>query len=725
MPHIDRETVQRIIDAADIVEVVSDYVTLKRRGANYIGLCPFHNERTPSFSVSKAKGICKCFSCGKGGSAVNFIMEIEQMTYYEALRHLAKKYGIEIKERELTPEEKQAETDREAMLAVNEFAMHHFAHNLLETETGRNIGLEYFRERGINDQMVKRFSLGYAMENNDDLLTAARSKGYKEDYLLKTGLVSRNERGAFYDRFRGRVIYPIRSLSGRVLAFGGRTLRTDKTMAKYVNSPESVIYSKRRELYGLYQARQAISRRDKCILVEGYMDVISMHQSGVENVVASSGTSLTVEQVSLISRFTKNVTVIYDSDAAGIKASLRGIGLLLAQGLNVKVLLLPDGDDPDSFAQSHSSSEVEAYLEANETDFVAFQTRILLDDAKNDPINRARAITTIVRTIAVIPDDITRAVYIQQCSRDLQMDEGVLTLQVQKFRMESDLKESQQQARDENRERLDQSLATEQKPSVASPAPAGSSKAKFLRPFELEILKYVLRYGCLYICESLNESGAVAPMSVLEFIADDLRKEDIEFTNPDIAKTFAEAREAVRNGFEEYMGATEVTVDQEIARRREERRKHLREMTGPMDHLNRLDKEMNETLEQERQELTDGYISLFISRQLMNHPDDDVRRLTTELVSDRYTLSKVHTKYSKIETDRERIYELAPRALYELKDAIIECRLRDLRSQLNALAADENADLNKIKELLSRVDEQTRLKAEFAKVIGERVITAH
>ena len=372
MRKIDRETVQKILDAADIVEVVSDFVSLKRRGANYIGLCPFHNERTPSFSVSKSKGICKCFSCGKGGSPVNFIMELEQMTYNEALRYLAKKYNIEIQEHEMSEQEREEASARESMMAINDFAMRHFEHILTDTPDGRDIGLAYFRERGINDAMIKRFHLGYALEKRDELYNSAIQQGFSEQFLLDTGLCYKTERGVVQDRFRGRVIYPVHTVSGKVVAFGGRTLRKDKDVAKYVNSPESVVYRKSYELYGLYQAKQAIVKKDKCILVEGYMDVISMHQSGVENVVASSGTSLTEGQIRLIHRFTENVTVIYDSDAAGIKASMRGIDLLLAEGLNVKVLLLPDGEDPDSFAQNHSSSEVEAYLKDNEQDFIAF-----------------------------------------------------------------------------------------------------------------------------------------------------------------------------------------------------------------------------------------------------------------------------------------------------------------------------------------------------------------
>lgn len=355
---IDHATVQRIMDAADIVDVVSDFVHLKRSGANYKGLCPFHNDRTPSFHVSKAKNLCKCFSCGKGGNPVGFIMEHEQMSYHEALRYLAKKYNIEIAEREMTDEEREQESERESMLAINEFALNHFENNLTETQDGRDIGLTYFRERGLSDATIKKFRLGYSLEQSDALHKAATDQGYNDKYLFATGLCGKSENGRVYDRYKGRVIFPIFGTSGRPIAYGGRTLSSRKDVAKYVNSPESIIYHKSNVLYGLYQAKNAISRQDKCILVEGYMDVISMFQSGIENVVASSGTSLTEGQIRLIHRFTSNVTVIYDGDEAGIKASLRGIDMLLAEGMNIKVLLLPDGEDPDSFARSHTAEEL-------------------------------------------------------------------------------------------------------------------------------------------------------------------------------------------------------------------------------------------------------------------------------------------------------------------------------------------------------------------------------
>jgi len=736
MARIDRETVQKIIDAADIVDVVSDFVSLKRRGANYIGLCPFHNERTPSFSVSKAKGICKCFSCGKGGSAVNFVMEIEQISYYEALKYLARKYNIEIKEKELTPEEKQAENDREAMFAVNKMAMEHFENNLAETPDGRDIGLAYFRERGINDAMVKRFHLGYALEKRDDLLTAAIQKGYQEKYLIETGLCSRNDQGRVFDRFRGRVIYPVFSISGKVVAFGGRTLRSDKSLAKYVNSPESLIYSKRSELYGLYQAKQAINRQDKCILVEGYMDVISMHQSGIENVVASSGTSLTEQQIHVIHRFTDNITVIYDSDPAGIKASLRGIDMLLSDGMSVKVLLLPEGDDPDSFAQNHSSAEVSEYISAHETDFIAFKTAILLKGTENDPIARSKVITDIVRSISVIPSDIQRAVYIQECSRRLEIDEGVLTVEVAKYRNAGLEKERLQKQKDDQHNALDSDPETSLSATLATlatttPTPtsqagtaAVADRAAFLRKFELEILRYALKYGQCKICEAYEDDSEVAiPVTVLQFIRQDFEDDRITFANHDIASAFeiaGKATESWDTDISEKQIQAKSEIDAECRIRMEEM---SRTITGSIDQLERAEKSLKEELSAKYNSIIDDFALTYISKQLLSHPDDSVRTLTTELVSEKYTLSKVHTKFAKIETERDRLPDFVQRALLELKNAMIEYDIIEVRHMIAAASARPDPDIDELKRLMERNVELNNEKAEFAKYIGERVIT--
>ncbi|MDE6542443.1 MAG: DNA primase, partial [Muribaculaceae bacterium] len=550
MRRIDKETVSRILDTADIVEVVSDFVKLKKRGANYIGLCPFHNERTPSFSVSKSKGICKCFSCGKGGSTVGFVMEHESMTYNEALRYLAAKYNIPIKEDEVTAEELQAETERQSMLAVNEWAMQRFEHNLMHTDAGRDIGFAYFRERGISERMIERFHLGYALEERDILLREATAAGYQEQYLISTGLCYRQEStGRVIDRFRGRVIYPIHSISGKVVAFGGRTLRTDKSVAKYVNSPESSIYSKSVQLYGLYQAKKAISQKGKCILVEGYMDVISMSQSGVENVVASSGTSLTPGQARLLHRFADAVTVIYDSDAAGIKASLRGIDILLNEGLDISIVLLPDGDDPDSFAQHHSSEEVERYIEENSVDFIRFKTTILLKDASN-PTRRAEVITDIVQSIAAIPDEVKRMVYIQECSRLLDMGEDILRRQVSLARKRKAEQASVERQREEARKSIADITSANTTPSQTASAPAATSPTPpvtrqgtpSLTDFERAVLLYVVRYGMTTVCDAIDNEGNTVPMSVIDLVELEMANDDMEFSDPSNRDLFSEAQ---------------------------------------------------------------------------------------------------------------------------------------------------------------------------------------
>lgn len=432
---IDHHTIDKIRDAADIYDVVKEFVTLKKAGANYKGLCPFHDEKTPSFVVSPAKGLFKCFSCGQSGNAIGFIMQHEQMTYPEALRWLAHRYGIHIEEHEISESDKQVASDREAMFAINQWACSYFEQTLHESVDGTAVGMTYFRGRGFRDDIIKKFQLGFCLPQREAMTSEAIRRGFNKEFLVKTGLSFQTEQGALYDRYHGRVIFPIHTVSGRVVAFGGRILGNDakqQHVGKYVNSPESEIYNKSNELYGLFQAKHSITKKGKCYLVEGYTDVISMHQAGVENVVASSGTSLTTGQIRLIRRFTPNITVLYDGDSAGIKASLRGIDMLLNEGMNVMVLLLPDGEDPDSFARKHGSSEFESYIQANETDFISFKTKLLLDNASNDPHQRASAIKDIVESIAAIPDVIARQTYIHRCAMQVQMDERIIAAEVQR-----------------------------------------------------------------------------------------------------------------------------------------------------------------------------------------------------------------------------------------------------------------------------------------------------
>lgn len=438
---IPKETIDRIYAAAKIEEVVSDYVTLKKRGANLIGLCPFHHEKTGSFTVSPSKGIYKCFGCGASGHAVGFIMEIEQCTYVEALKLLGKKYHIEVEEREMTPEEQQRQDNRESMFVVNDFANQWFQKQLWETQEGQAIGLGYFRERGLRDDIIRKFQLGYSPEKGNPLAKELKAKGFKEEFitnnvdtLIGVGVVGKSEDGRLYDRFRDRVIFPIFTVSGKPVAFAGRILKKKDNVGKYVNSPDSIIYSKTNELYGLFQAKSAISRADMCYLVEGQMDMISMYQSGIENVVASGGTALTKPQIRLIQRFTSNITVLYDGDAAGIHAALRGIDMFLEEGFNVNVVLLPDGEDPDSYAQSHDSTEFIRYIQEHKTDFIRFKSALLSKDAGDDPQKRAALIKDITASIAIIPDIITRQVYIKDCAERLHIGEQVLTNEVIKLR---------------------------------------------------------------------------------------------------------------------------------------------------------------------------------------------------------------------------------------------------------------------------------------------------
>jgi len=445
---IKKEDIDKIFETARVEEVVGDYVTLKKRGANLIGLCPFHDEKTPSFYVSPAKGIYKCFGCGKGGNAVNFMMDKEMMTYPDALRHLAKKYNIEIEETEQTPEEKIHQNERESLYVVSSFAQKHFSENLYNTDEGKSVGLGYFKERGFREDIIQKFQLGYSINLKSAFSELAVASGYKAEYLVKAGLSIeyKNEKPNpenteqpitetnYVDRFWGRVMFPIHNLSGRVIAFGGRTLRSDKKVAKYINSPETDIYHKSNVLYGIYFAKNEIGKQDNCFLVEGYTDVISMHQAGIENVVASSGTSLTVEQIKLIRRYTKNITILYDGDSAGIKASFRGIDLILEEGMNVKVLLFPDGEDPDSFSKRVSNEELKTFIENNSKDFISFKTSLLMKDVENDPIKKASLIKEIVESIALIPEAIYRSVYIKECSKLMSVEEPVLLSELNKIR---------------------------------------------------------------------------------------------------------------------------------------------------------------------------------------------------------------------------------------------------------------------------------------------------
>lgn len=523
---ISKNIIDKVLDTAQIVEVISDFVALKRRGANYTACCPFHNEKTPSFSVSPSKGIFKCFGCGKAGNVVNFVMEHEQLTYVEAIKFLGKKYGIEITEKEETQEDIQNRLKHESLLNVSEFARNFYLKELWESQKGIAIGLSYFKERGFSDETIKKFQLGWAPEGRNTFSEAATKAGYKKEFIVGTGLgIERENSSEIIDRFYDRVMFPVHSVSGRVIAFGGRTLRTDKSVAKYINSPESEIYLKSQSLYGIYFAKSAITRTQKCYLVEGYTDVISLHQAGVENVVASSGTSLTVDQIRLIKRFTPLVTVLYDGDAAGIKASIRGIDMLLEEGLQVKVVLFPEGEDPDSFARKRGALELEKFLSNSEEDFITFKTKLLSDEAKRDPVKRVQLINDVVGSIAVIPDAINRSVYIEECSRRLNISEAILAQEVRKLRKKRQYGVYSTDSADTRvpgtPEYFPDLNTGEQLPSFVSNI--------YCEPAEKEILYYLIKFGKNELYSKTGEDEL--SITVAQFILSELQNDDLEIQN--------------------------------------------------------------------------------------------------------------------------------------------------------------------------------------------------
>jgi len=565
---IPKETVDRIIDAARVEDVVGDFVSLKRRGANFVACCPFHNEKTPSFYVSPAKGIFKCFGCGKSGTAVGFVMEHENLSYGDALRFLAKKYNIEVVEKEESAEDIALRQRNESLMLVSEFAAGFFKDSL-KTEEGRAIGYAYFKSRGLEDATIEKFGLGWAPLSRHALADAAREAGYKEEFLVDTGLCVKRDDGSLSDRFFDRVIFPIHSVNGRPIAFGGRTLRTDKTVAKYVNSPETEIYVKSRSLYGIYFARNEIVRRDRCFLVEGYLDVISMHQLGITNVAASSGTSLTVEQVRLIKRFTENVTIIYDGDSAGIHAALRGIGLVLKEGLNVKVVLLPDGDDPDSFSRKHTLEEVRNFIDSHEQDFIEFKSDILLGEAGDDPLKRANLINDIADTVALIPDAVKRSVYVDVCSRKFNIDSQILFERIGHTRGEM---LAEEKTRNDSRRRREEehtlsrpvedtgASASEPRPVSMLSAPAGLEfDDVYLAPCEKELLGFIVESGDEHLAFDRDSEFYMEGESqtVAEFIDSALAGDDVQFANG-----------IYRKVYDEYFGMYDRGLTQEQIRNR-------------------------------------------------------------------------------------------------------------------------------------------------------------
>jgi DNA primase len=533
---IDRSTIERILDAAQIVDVVQEFVPLKKRGVNFLGLCPFHNEKTPSFTVSPSKEIFKCFGCGKVGNSVNFVMEHEHLTYPEALKYLAKKYHIEVIEKELTQEELEKQNERESLLVVSSYASRQFTENLFHADEGISVGLTYFKERGFRQDTLKKFEVGYSFEKRDAFSKKALEDGYKQDFLVKTGLSVQHE-DRIFDRFAGRVMFPIHSLSGQVLGFGGRVLKTDVKTAKYLNSPESEIYHKSRILYGIFQARKAITQEDRCYLVEGYTDVLSLHEANVENVVASSGTSLTQEQVRLIKRFTQNITILYDGDAAGIKASIRGIDLVLEEGMNVKIVLIPDNEDPDSYSKKLSNAEFLKFLKENETDFIRFKTQLLLSEANNDPVKRADLIRDVVKSIAVIPEAITRTVYIKECSTVLEVSEPIIYHEVNKLRQQKNFQDRNKYPGPEDLPVLP--------PVIIKPV----KREAVTYYSEKEIIRLLLKFGGVEFERTINiDDGKEEMLTVSDYIVREIISDELAFDDRVCSKIFEDFRFHAEHG---------------------------------------------------------------------------------------------------------------------------------------------------------------------------------
>lgn len=725
---IDKQTIDRILDATNIVDVVSDFVSLKKRGSSYLGLCPFHNERTPSFSVSASRGIFKCFSCGKAGNAVSFLMDLESMSYVEAIKWLGHKYNIEVEERELTSAEKESEAARESMFAANEFALKHFESTLRDTSDGREIGLAYFRERGISDATIAKFHLGYALEKSDDLLSKAIHAGFQEKYLVDTGLAIRTDSGRMYDRFKGRVIYPVHSLSGRVVAFGGRTLRKEKTVAKYVNSPESLIYSKSRELYGMYQARNAIARKKTCILVEGYMDVLSMHQSGVENVVASSGTSLTEGQIRMIKRFADTVILVYDSDPAGVKASLRGIDMLLAAGLSLKVVLLPEGDDPDSFSQSHSASEVEEYIETHKQDLIGFKADVLLKEAGTDLRARSEAINSILQSIALIPDMVERSIYIEECSRKVDVPSDTLAAQLKLFvarKMETDYNKRMAEKARATLEAQPLPQSFQPQPSTAdqsTPAsgtvPAAQAPAKKIPRSiylaEKEVITHVLRYGMMYLFDAfLGESDTPMPLNVVTYIENEFKIDNTDFTYEPFRHLWHATLELQATDWEMDCAIFTQGVEAERERQLREGREQIAAAGGDTETVLKLEQALEERIDNELNAKKDQFASNYIREHLMRTDDRSQINLIASLTSDTIVLSKM---FPKVDVHEEIVAKI-PLAVSTLRGAIVREQIKELHNQLAHDMPREECE-----RLMARILELKATSMDLDKNNGEIVI---
>ena len=662
---INRETIEKILDATQIVDVIGEFVSLKRRGANYVACCPFHDEKTPSFSISPSKGIFKCFGCGKGGDAVHFIMEHEHLSYPEALKWLAAKYNIEVVEKEETAEDIAQRMKSESMMLVNEFAAKYFVHELFDTMEGRAVGLSYFKERRkLSEQTIRHFGLGYSPVQRDSLAKEAAAKGYKAEFLTGTGLCVQHEDGRLTDRFFDRVIFPIHSLSGRVIAFGGRTLRNDKTIAKYVNSPESAIYEKRKTLYGIAFAKGEIIKKDKCLLVEGYLDVISMHQKGITNVVASSGTSLTVEQIRLIRRFTSNMTILYDGDPAGIKASLRGIDLVLEEGMNVKVVLIPDGDDPDSYSMKHTKEEIETFITGNEKDFIDFKAGLLLEEAGDDPRKRAGLINNISTSIAVIPDAIARSLYSERCAGMFGIEPNLVFERVRAIREERKAKESMRISAGTkevpNGNRAEAAAGSNQE----NPENSQSVTDRFFAPCEKEIAYYLVKFGD----------------EMLKFHQGSI---DYDESNPDYTISVADY---IKNAMDE----------------------------DGLTMKNRLYADIYNEYFLNAPELGKETLNHFL-----HHPDEAIAKEALGYIYDKHPIT-IKEFVDTIPAEETELSEIVPKLMYIYKSKVVDVMMREITDRI-ALAQKDN-DTAELENLMKRFVRISAMKNEYSKLLKRLVL---
>ena len=746
---IDHATIQRIIDAANIVDVVSEYVTLRRSGSGYKGLCPFHDDTTPSFSVSPARGLCKCFACGKGGNAVHFIMEMEQLSYPEALRFLAKKYGIEIKEREMTDEDRRVQNERESMFAVNEWASNYFRRTMLETEDGKAVGLAYFRSRGFRDDILEKFRLGFCLDTYDSMTKDAMKKGFKEEFLVKTGLTIKRESGGYLDKYRGRVIFPWFNVSGKVSAFGGRVLdaRTKGVSQKYINSPESEIFHKSNELYGIYQAKKQIAKEDLVYMVEGYTDVISMHQCGIENVVANSGTALNVAQIRLLHRFTTNITLLYDGDEAGIHAALRGTDMLLEDGMNVKVLLLPDGDDPDSFARKHNATEFKQYVEGNQTDFIMFKVQLLMKEAGHDPRKRSELANNILQSICVIPDEVVRSAYVHECAEQMQMQEEILLRQCNKMRKEHIEQRKLEREREKQRKEFEQ----QHKQTEQHQQPSGSSQQSSVSPAsqasQIQMPPAPELEGELVPPPPVEEDVFIPPTMNGEAVVESMNEQPQEFSTeglitPPEKEEGNEGYGYVEN-YQNQGSAREIkhysTEDEKLIEieksimtllvRYGEKNIDLMADDGQVVKMSVAEFVMGSLADDDlhfRHPLYEKMLqevaqhveeSVFVAKNfLMSSPDLEISRMASDLMSDKYQLSKGQ----QMADEESLVGSYINRLLLDYKYHILNEQIQKIVKQMSL--PEVVNDIAKSTSLIQQFVSLTAVSRDMAKQLGDRVI---